>query len=942
LFEKSIKIIFIFLCLIASFYINAQGFKHFDIEKGLPSNRIYKVIQDQEGFIWVATDKGLSKFDGDEFINYTTVDGLPTNDIWELYPDKENRLWFFTKAKEMGYIKENKVYNYRGEDHNNVFYPVHINRDKDSIGFVSFGQFYKYKNRVWEKIKLPEKSMIMVFHPKISGILLLNQDSISLFDKNYKVIKKIPFHNRIIRRSEQVNDSLFIIHTNTDLNFINLNSMKLHLVPKNNFINYKKFIRVYADSVSVQLSAYNFWGKLSSNYEFVNTIKFDTPYNLSNVYKDYKNNFWLNSYNKGLYFSSQNSLSTEYHFINKKIRFLKKGETGKLLAGVLDEGIYEYNPKSKKFNLVLPLKKFFYDIYYLDKNNFVVFGEDFAQIKKNGKIENYRFSGRKGIMFHKDYYTLSLEGLLKFDSNLNYKATIPLQSPLHFIKYKNQLIIGGLDGLYKLNENRKTVSKITFKNDSLEIPIISLSIFNDKLLIGTDGNGLYIWDGNESLIPVKKTKKLIIKDIETKNNKVWVATQKGVLVYRQIKNQLEFLQTIRKNDGLVSDQVDAIEFFDDKLVSASLNGISFIEINHPPNLPLQNIYFKSITYGNKAFAKGKNKLRYNNESNLIVKFGAIDFSGQEHNHFFYRLLPNQKDWVETKSKIIEFNNLQPGKYQLKIKGENPYNQSLKKEYLFEIVPLWWQTKWAKIGLGAAILFSFMLVSFYIRKKELTKQRKKLLEQKEKVEFELYALRSQMNPHFVFNSLNAIQYYINDENYHKSEAYLVKFSRLIRMIFDFSRYKSVPLHQEIKLLKSYLEIEKMRFGDEFNFCINIDPALNLNHVEIPTMLLQPIVENAVNHGIFHKQGKGTICLDFKKIDDNSFQVQISDDGIGIKKSKEINKKSLKRHTSRSTEILQKRIELLNLSGKWKITYKLEDLSEKEGRYNTVVTLKITKL
>jgi hypothetical protein len=918
-----------------------QGFKHLTIENGLPSNRIYKVVQDKQGFIWVGTDKGLSKYDGDKFINFTTEDGLPSNDIWEIYPDNKGRVWFFTRANSIGFIKNNKVYNFYAKDKNTVFYPVTINRTKDSIIFNSFGKFFHLKDSLWTPLLVNKKMGVKIIHPQIDVINFIRKDSIYMYDKQGNLVKSIPYNKSEIKKKEQVNDSLFVILTVDDMYFLNLNRKKLLKIPKLDIVNYNKFIRFYADSSSIQISGYNFWAELSKDYQLTH-IKKNTIPNISNIFKDFKNNYWLNSYNKGIYFSSNNSLDTKYFFTNKKIQFLKKSLSNKLVVGVIDEGIYEYIIKDSVFKLIYPTKKYFYNVHYIDKNNFVLFGKNFALIKKDGKEKQYLKSGKKAIFFKNHYYTTNIEGLKKFNKNLDYISTIPLNDPISFIEFKKHLIIGGLDGLYTLTDDEKDFSKIEFTDISINVPILSLALYNDKLLIGTDGKGLFLWNGDKKLIQVKNTAQLIIKDILVKGDKVWIATQKGVLVYKENNKQLEFFQTLRKNDGLVSDQVEDIEFVGNKLMAASINGISIIDTNQSPNRPLQNIYFKSIKYGNRNLKDSKNKVFFNERHNLVVKFGAIDFSGQEHNHFYYRLLPNQKNWVITQSKVIEFSNLKPDEYQLEIKGINPYGQSIKKSFSFEIEPLWWQTKWAKIGFLFSLLIFFMFISFILRKKELAKQRKKLIEQKEKVEFELYALRSQMNPHFVFNSLNAIQYYINDENYDKSESYLVKFSKLIRMIFEFSRFKSVKLKDEIKLLESYLEIEKMRFGEDFNFCIKIDPQLNLDQIEIPTMLLQPIVENAVNHGIFHKQGKGTICLEFKKLEENSFQITISDDGIGIKKSKEINKKSLKKHTSRSTEILMKRIKLLNLSGKWKIDYNLADHSDNNEKYNTIVTLKITKL
>ncbi|WP_457618977.1 sensor histidine kinase, partial [Lutibacter sp.] len=163
--------------------------------------------------------------------------------------------------------------------------------------------------------------------------------------------------------------------------------------------------------------------------------------------------------------------------------------------------------------------------------------------------------------------------------------------------------------------------------------------------------------------------------------------------------------------------------------------------------------------------------------------------------------------------------------------------------------------------------------------------------------------------------------------------LVKFSRLIRKFFDFSRTKFISLEQEISLLKNYLEIEKMRFGDQFNFQFNIDENLNLAEQKIPSMLLQPIVENAVNHGLFHNKGNGLIKIDFIKNKDLLI-VQISDNGIGLKKAQEIKENSIKTHVSKSNSILKDRINLLNQSKEWHITYSINEVKNTTG---TIVKL-----
>ncbi len=350
-----------------------------------------------------------------------------------------------------------------------------------------------------------------------------------------------------------------------------------------------------------------------------------------------------------------------------------------------------------------------------------------------------------------------------------------------------------------------------------------------------------------------------------------------------------------------------------------------------------DLYISKQYYNGDLLNDKPVKYRKNNTVNF--KISKIDFSENSDFNYDYQLLPIQKEWKSTTSSHITFNDLPPNNYELHIKSGDKTNT-----VYFEIEPLWHQRLLVRFIFGLLLLSFLIGLLLMIRKKEIAKQTKRINAQKKLADFELHALRSQMNPHFVFNSLNAIQYYITKNEIELSEKYLVKFSRLIRMFFDFSREKEIAIAEELKLLKGYLEIEKMRFGDDFTFKFIIDDKLLSSDIKIPSMLLQPIVENAVNHGIFHKGGKGLIIVEFKKINSTSFQVIISDDGIGLKKSKEIQMSSLKSKDSnsktRSSHVIKERIDLLNQSNKWKILYKLSD--NYESLTGTTVQLTFTKL
>lgn len=241
---------------------------------------------------------------------------------------------------------------------------------------------------------------------------------------------------------------------------------------------------------------------------------------------------------------------------------------------------------------------------------------------------------------------------------------------------------------------------------------------------------------------------------------------------------------------------------------------------------------------------------------------------------------------------------------------------------------------------------FLLVmSFNKRKNQLLADQleNQLAAQKKQYESELNALRSQLNPHFVHNSLNAIQYYIQRNEVQISEDYLTKFSKLMRLFFDYSRTKTITLKEEISFIKKYLDIEKLRFEDKISYQIKVDKELNLNDLEIPTMLLQPMLENSVNHGIFHKSTSGTIHVEFFKTEiENKYQIIIKDDGIGINKTKKHNKNTTGTAKAHSSAVFTERLEILNESGDWNISYSIKDRSELHDGTGTIVQLTIQNL
>ncbi|MGJ8684652.1 MAG: sensor histidine kinase [Nonlabens sp.] len=239
----------------------------------------------------------------------------------------------------------------------------------------------------------------------------------------------------------------------------------------------------------------------------------------------------------------------------------------------------------------------------------------------------------------------------------------------------------------------------------------------------------------------------------------------------------------------------------------------------------------------------------------------------------------------------------------------------------------------------------LFITFNNRKNQLLQQQleDQLAAQKKQYESELNALRSQLNPHFVHNSLNAIQFYIQRNEVEISEDYLTKFSKLMRLFFDYSRTKTITLKEEIAFIKKYLDIEKLRFEDKISYTINVDQSLQVNDLSIPTMLLQPMLENSVNHGIFHKTTSGNIEVNFKKTpQENKYQIIIKDDGVGINRTKKHNKQTTGTAKAHSSAVFAERLEILNDSGDWNISYSIQDRSELNDGTGTIVELRIQNL
>ncbi len=295
------------------------------------------------------------------------------------------------------------------------------------------------------------------------------------------------------------------------------------------------------------------------------------------------------------------------------------------------------------------------------------------------------------------------------------------------------------------------------------------------------------------------------------------------------------------------------------------------------------------------------------ENNFQFIFEAIDLTFTGQITYRYRIHTYDK-WKETQQHVLDFPSLPAGNYTFEAEaktGASDWSDGLK--FSFQILaPLY--SRWWFILLSVICCMT-IIAGLVIRRNKLYLKRaqEELIVQQRMNEMENQAKSAMMNPHFVFNALNSIQQYINDNDRLAANKYLTKFSRLIRLNLDLVNKSLITLEEELEKLKLYLEIEQLRFGQKLKYEFVINESLEIDILLIPSMILQPFIENAIWHGLMASGKGGTIMLKASAYnEDKMVRIEITDDGIGINMSKQINTQQNRR--SFGTDLTTDRLQL----------------------------------
>lgn len=393
----------------------------------------------------------------------------------------------------------------------------------------------------------------------------------------------------------------------------------------------------------------------------------------------------------------------------------------------------------------------------------------------------------------------------------------------------------------------------------------------------------------------------------------------------------ELLSNWNKDNGIQLDPAGwgVIKAIGDQIFYGRLNEI--IVVN-------QKKLTRQLNYSNKFYIdKIKNHLavyhQYNypkylflnhDKNSLHIAIGSQNILLNKHNKLKYRLKNNQ-EWVLIENlNEIHVSNLAPGTYDFEISFINNLQNKWSSPislFKFKVKAPFYQQWWFVLSM---ILMIGAVFYYFYRVNNQKKQLKNDFEMKLN-ELKMEALRSQMNPHFIFNSLNSINYYIIKNDTENASNYLKKFSKLVRLILNHSKAELVTLQEEIDINKLYVELEQMRFNQSFDFEVFIHPSIETEEIILPSMLLQPFIENAVWHGLMHKKEKGRLKIEIKPLDNNKFVISITDNGIGRKAALELKSKTATTQKSHGMGITFERIKIYNkLQHHWIISQDSVDL------------------
>ena len=923
---------------------HSQNITHFFHEpnnfSSLTNNKIYSIAEDSTGKIWIGTERGLNRFDP-ESKTFTPFLHLPedntsikSNRITKLFFDINNDLWIGTYYGLIRFDITTRIltrFYHRPDDLLSLSSNLIRAIFQDSRGILWIGtedglnafdyhseQFKSYKKDINNRNSLSDNKIYGLYEDNKGqlwigthggGITIFNQKDHTFVHLQHSSDNANTLSNNKVYSIHEDNTGNIWVGTYSGANKVDRNKPK--------FRHFNHIPR--ADNC---LSSNIVWSFLQDTSE----VLWIATNNGINLYDKKGENFSYIQKQE----NQQNSISSN------KIKTIFRDNEGIFWIGTEDAGVDRFDIKQWEF------ENFSHNPYskntICDNNIWVIFEDSkgYLWIGTDNGLSRYDKNNRLFKSFRHD----------PLDSNSICGNTI-------YYIYEDSdgtLLFCTKSGLCSYDILTENFKKYTFTKDHGDVihNLWIMWIHKDRdgiFWFGTMGEGLLKFD------PVRQNVKffteknglpnnIVYAVLEDENSHLWLSTNWGLSKFeKNTENIINYdiedgIQGYEFNGGAAYISPDGEMYF------GGMNGFnSFFPEDiksryYTPALAITDL---------KIFNKGTNMEFINGDTIHLayydnffsLEFSALNYTNPMKINYAYILENVDRDWIVTDAskRFAEYKNIKPGTYRFKLKCTNSDNNWDNAGIVLTVIikPPWWNTLAFKIlffGLLFFIILFSIILLFRALKKKHEKEKNVLAIKQQISELERKSLRLQMNPHFIFNSLNSIQSFVVSQDSEKAVHFLAKFSKLMRLILQNSRESYIALSEEIEMLKHYIELERLRFSNKFDFEVVVDRDIDQDFIGIPPMIIQPYIENSIIHGLINKQGKGMISLKFKP-DNDSILCIIQDNGIGRENATRIKQESGLQRESSGMRITKERLEILGREINRQFSVGVIDLKDERG-------------
>mgnify|MGYP003876694279 CR=1 FL=1 len=929
---------------------NESGLIHYTVYDGLPSSEVHDVYQDISGLLWVATDRGLCSFDGYEFTIYGSAEGMNEQSVWRIIEDSLHRLWFIGLSGRLHYLDKGRFFEFQGNEVIKGLIPMDL-RDfgyfmsTDTFYFANTGSKYLFKISVSDF----QLEVDTVVAPKGLNIIDVQEGVFvnGLFRPYKNRIVSVSYNDQAIGEFEKLSTQpggIFHIckvkNDNSDI-LISTGTQLLRLRPdgERQMLQLPVAHRVYNiekhKSGDIHVCVDNTIQEYLNGH--VDTLKNSfNRWKISGCYEDSEGGHWISTLDNGLFYRPGKLIErVEAQRITGVISDLNVSAEGLLVKCdndprrlfILNEDNkihrwfqYHYSASLVPKSVVKQFNDAEYFGFAATYNSPVVLGSigDEFLVQKNWRQPS---DSVVWIVNSVDVVKLTRDGWREIEA----LSRIRVYSIEYF---KDRWFLGTTNGIYSVRNTKPVYLGKALKAFSHRVA--SLKAKDSLLYIATIGQGIQVYNGKRvrqySTDNSSLSSNYCSEIFFDSQNNVWISSNNGL--NRVSKTELDRgdpkFVVFKIQDGLSSNEVLTVEEKDNHLFIGTKAGLHQLNIaeSDVEDKGKYNLQFEFFEAHGEEIPISKDIQLKPNQNSIRIGYKGYSYRSVGQLEYHYRIQELDSRWISTHQTSFDLFDLSSGSYTLELRCRG-YKMSESGVVIqrFTILPPFYERSWFVASLVLLILGGVFLVF------QLIRRRRKLARELQTYQYSTFT--AQLNPHFIFNTLNAIQNLFLQRKIEDGVTYTSSFGQLLRGILKNPVKDFITLKEEIDQLSHYVRLEQLRMRADLRYVVEKEIVDTEDKIMIPPMLLQPLIENSITHGIVPKKG-GTVTVRIVQ-SGKMLCILVQDDGIGFEAASK-NKKG--GSGSYGLSLVKKRVELINKMGKVNGQFSIVDLKSR-GQEGTLI-------